>query len=82
LLSRKWIIIDAYGTKRIVEGEGVIGLRPTINQGESFSYDSWCPIDGPIGSMRGNYYFEDINSGEFFQAVIPQFSLTAPGLLN
>jgi ApaG protein len=82
LISRKWIIIDAYGTKRIVEGEGVVGLRPVLKPTETFTYDSWCPIDGPIGLMKGHYIFQDVDTDDYFEAEIPAFQLTTPALLN
>src|SRR5207248_4495169 len=49
LLSRHWIITDAYERVEHVRGPGVIGQQPTLAPGESFQYSSWCPLKTPTG---------------------------------
>lgn len=74
LLHRHWIITDALGRVEEVKGPGVIGKQPRLRTGESFVYDSFCPLPTPFGSMRGFYKMMRDN-GELFEAEIPLFSL-------
>src|SRR3546814_4113926 len=40
LLRRHWLIYDSSGTKREIDGEGVVGLQPIIPPGEQHDYRS------------------------------------------
>src|SRR5687768_18545020 len=53
LLTRHWIIKDAYNNIEEVRGEGVIGQQPYIAPGEAFHYSSGCPLPTEWGTMRG-----------------------------
>lgn len=77
LMSRHWIITDALGHIEEVRGPGVVGLQPKITSGQTFEYDSACPLRTSSGSMKGFYEFlgED---GETFTVEIPEFFLIAP----
>jgi ApaG protein len=77
LMSRRWIITDARGTKQTIEGEGVIGEQPVIAPGESYDYVSGCPLPTPTGSMQGSYRMVG-EDGSSFDVAIPKFALTAP----
>src|SRR4051794_34409271 len=44
LLSRHWIISDAFERIQEVKGPGVVGEQPVLAPGESFKYSSWCPL--------------------------------------
>ena len=77
LMSRHWIITDALGHVEEVRGPGVVGLQPKITAGQSFEYDSACPLKTSSGSMKGAYQFVD-ESGETFDITIPEFYLIAP----
>ena len=77
LMSRYWIITDALGHVEEVRGPGVVGLQPKITAGQSFEYDSACPLKTSSGSMKGAYQFVD-ESGETFDINIPEFYLIAP----
>lgn len=74
LLHRHWVITDALGRVEEVKGPGVIGKQPRLKPGESFTYDSFCPLPTPFGSMRGIYKMMRDN-GEFFEVEVPLFSL-------
>ncbi len=74
LLHRHWVITDALGRVEEVKGPGVIGKQPRLMPGDSFVYDSFCPLPTPFGSMKGSYKLMRDN-GEFFEADIPLFSL-------
>lgn len=82
LLRRKWFITDAYGHKRVVEGEGVIGKQPTLGPDESHSYVSGCDFSSPIGKMEGYYIMYRVFDGKKFQVKIPSFIMTVPFVLN
>lgn len=77
LMSRHWIITDALGHTEEVRGPGVVGLQPKITGGQSFEYDSACPLRTSSGTMKGSYQFVDEN-GESFDIEIPEFYLIAP----
>lgn len=85
LLSRHWLITDGWGRTEEVKGPGVIGQQPWISPGETFVYESFCPLSTPTGSMRGVYEMTATPSGDTpapppnFSAEIPQFFLVEPG---
>jgi ApaG protein len=77
LLSRHWLITDATGELREVQGEGVVGKQPVLEPGEAFEYTSGCPLETPFGNMEGTYEMvrED---GSRFEARIARFELSEP----
>jgi ApaG protein len=77
LLSRHWIIIDAFGRREEVEGPGVVGETPVLEPGETYRYASGCPLTTPSGIMHGAYRMVT-DSGETFDVEIPTFSLDSP----
>ncbi|WP_374030638.1 Co2+/Mg2+ efflux protein ApaG [Bdellovibrio bacteriovorus] len=81
LMSRHWIITDALGKKEEVRGPGVVGLQPKIQPGQTFEYDSACPLTTSTGSMVGRYFFVG-ESGESFSVEVPEFYLIAPLALH
>ncbi len=82
LLNRHWHIFDSNGTRREVEGEGVVGQQPVIEPGDNHEYVSGCNLKTDIGSMRGSYEMERIVDGVRFRVNIPEFYLIAPYKLN
>ena len=82
LLRRNWTIFESDGTKRNVEGAGVVGEQPVIEGGETYEYTSWCPIQNKIGYMQGTYLVKNEKSGDFFDITIPRFQLVLPNQLN
>lgn len=81
LLRRHWIITDALGAVREVEGEGVVGQQPVLEPGGSFSYQSSSVIATPVGTMRGTYQMVN-ESGEVMEAEIPEFVLSAKQFMH
>lgn len=74
LISRHWVITDAFENTREVKGMGVVGEQPTLGPGESFKYSSWCPLATPTGMMRGTYQM--LRGGrESFEAEVAPFLL-------
>ena len=81
LLNRYWHITDADGRINEVRGEGVIGEKPLINPGQSFEYNSFCPLPTNFGFMKG-YYEMQGGDKNTFQVEIPQFHLATPKSAN
>ncbi len=81
LMSRHWIITDALGHIEEVRGPGVVGLQPKISSGQTFEYDSACPLKTSSGIMRGFYHFLN-EDGETFDIEIPEFYLIAPSAVH
>ncbi len=81
LINRHWIITDALGHREEIRGPGVVGLQPKISSGQSFDYDSACPLRTSSGTMKGSYQFVS-EDGEAFAVEIPEFYLIAPTAMN
>jgi ApaG protein len=82
LLSRHWFIFDSNGSLRETEGDGVVGIQPQINPGESYQYVSGCNLRTEMGRMHGTYTMENITSKRTFNVFIPAFEMQAPFKLN
>jgi ApaG protein len=82
LLRRHWHIFDSNGTTREVEGEGVVGVQPVIEPGQSYEYVSGCNLKTDMGSMKGEYQMERHIDNSLFDVQIPEFYLVAPYKLN
>jgi len=76
LLGRRWIITDADGESNEVQGEGVIGVQPTIEPGATHEYTSFCPLATEWGTMEGAYLMVRAD-GSAFDAKIARFYLVA-----
>jgi ApaG protein len=81
LLSRHWVITNAEGRVENVRGDGVVGEQPVLRPGEAFEYTSGCPLETPVGSMRGTYFCV-AEDGTRFEADIPEFVLSMPSRLH
>lgn len=55
LMRRHWIIVDADGDRREVEGDGVVGRQPILEPGATFEYASYCPLATRWGTMEGSF---------------------------
>ena len=81
LINRHWLITDATGQKQEVFGEGVVGQKPELSEGEEFTYTSGVLLDTPVGTMEG--YYEMLGaSGDKFRVPIKPFLLAVPGAIN
>ena len=80
LNTRHWEILDSLNNIEIVDGEGVIGKQPIIKPNESFTYQSYCVLKSPSGSMEGVYDMET-ETGQSLKVAIPRFFLRSH-LLN
>ena len=81
LLSRHWVITDGDGLTQEVRGDGVIGAQPHMKPGEGFKYTSGTFMNTPFGTMHGSYQMVS-DSGEKFDAEIPEFQLAVPNTLH
>ncbi len=81
LLGRHWVITDANGKVREVEGAGVVGEQPWLQPGEDFEYTSGAVLETDIGTMKGSYDMI-ADDGTRFDAPIPQFTLSVPRTLH
>lgn len=82
LMRRQWFIFDSNGTEREVEGEGVVGLQPVMEPGESHVYVSGCQLTTDMGAMSGNYLMHRLMDDAAFTVDIPEFNLIVPYRLN
>jgi ApaG protein len=81
LMRRHWIITDGNGAVREVEGPGVVGEQPVLDQGQVHQYTSGAVLPTPIGTMEGAYEMRE-PGGRTFKASIPRFPLQKPGVLQ
>ena len=81
LVSRHWIITDGNGRTEEIRGSGVVGSQPRLEPGDSFSYQSACPLPTVVGSMHGTYQME-YDDGRTFGVEIAPFTLAGPFALN
>lgn len=78
LHRRHWHIFDSNGTYREVEGEGVVGIQPTINPNERYQYVSGCNLRTEMGKMSGTYQMENLHNKLLFEVNIPSFEMIVP----
>ncbi|MSR13870.1 MAG: Co2+/Mg2+ efflux protein ApaG [Gammaproteobacteria bacterium] len=81
LLTRHWIITDASGHVQEVKGDGVVGVQPHLEPGDSFRYTSGAVIETPVGTMQGTYHML-ADDGVQFEAPIAVFRLSVPNVLH
>ena len=82
LMRRHWYIVDGDGTKREVEGAGVVGECPILAPKASHQYVSGCHLTSAIGKMYGTYLMRVIDTEETFYVDIPEFIMIVPFILN
>ncbi len=82
LLRRHWYIFDSNSTHREVEGEGVVGIQPVIEPGQTHEYVSGCNLKTDMGSMKGSYQMMRLIDNSLFQVAIPEFYLVASYKMN
>lgn len=77
LISRRWSIVDADGREHVVEGNGVVGKQPALAPGQSFTYESFCPLGTAWGTMEGSFLMRTPGGSEF-RIRVARFYLVAP----
>ena len=78
LHRRHWHIFDSSGSNREVEGEGVVGVQPTLQPGENYQYVSGCNLRTEIGRMNGTYQMENLHNKQMFTVNIPPYEMFVP----
>jgi len=78
IVGRKWVVTNSNGEQTVVEGEGVVGQKPSIQPGESFSYNSYHLLDTRSAEASGSYLGVDA-AGRRVVTRIPAFRMTVPG---
>lgn len=78
LKRRHWFIFDSGHDTHEVEGEGVVGMQPTIDSGGQYQYSSACHLNSEIGRMTGTYLMENLYNKQEFIVSIPSFDLVVP----
>ena len=81
LISRHWIITDAYNHVQEVRGQGVVGEQPMLGHNQNFEYTSGTVLATQVGTMRGSYQMQAADGSEF-DVEIPQFVLSVPRVLH
>lgn len=81
LISRHWIITDAYSHVQEVSGQGVVGEQPMLQPEQSFEYTSGTLLATQVGTMRGTYQMR-AEDGSEFDVEIPEFVLSVPRVLH
>ncbi|MGJ8632342.1 MAG: ApaG domain-containing protein [Luteolibacter sp.] len=75
--GRKWVVIEEGGETTVVEGDGVVGQKPVISEGNHFSYNSYHVVGG--NAKVSGAFFGETADGELVFARIPDFELKIPG---
>ncbi len=81
LISRHWVITDAYSHVQEVRGQGVVGEQPMLQPRQSFEYTSGTVLATQVGTMRGSYQMRS-DDGLDFDVEIPEFVLSVPRVLH
>ena len=81
LISRHWIITDAYNNVQEVRGQGVVGEQPVLQPNQGFEYTSGTVLATQVGTMRGSYQMR-ADDGTDFEVEIPEFVLSVPRVLH
>lgn len=82
LHRRHWTIVEANGSHREVEGEGVVGVQPVLQPGDRYQYVSGCNLQTEVGKMFGTYLMENLDTQEKFDVNIPVFEMIVPFKMN
>ena len=82
LLSRHWKIQEALNRPQYVNGVGVVGKKPILRPGETYTYQSGSLIMSPVGSMSGTFIMINFSNAKKFNVEVPYFKLNVPYILN
>ena len=81
LKDRYWNITDAKNNTEEIRGPGVVGNQPIIKPGESYEYNSFCPLKTEFGVMHGHFGMKTSN-GRRFNAKVNPFRFAIPFSVN
>jgi uncharacterized protein affecting Mg2+/Co2+ transport len=69
------LLFYCYLEHRTVEGPGVVGLTPVIENGKKFSYSSQVVLESKIGTMSGHFRAIDLTTYDEYQLIVAPFLL-------
>ncbi len=76
VVGRKWVVREGQGECLVVEGDGVVGQRPRIEPGGSFSYNSYHVVAADAEAEGAYLAFDDLQRPLVVR--VPKFSLNIP----
>lgn len=76
LLGRKWVVINADGSRHVIEGDKIVGETPRLPPGEKFSYNSYHATGG-IARAIGSFHGVD-ETGKAVHVLLPPFDMIIP----
>ena len=76
LLGRKWMIVQADGSRVVIEGEKIVGESPRLAPGEHFSYNSYH-VTGGNARAHGSFHGVDEFGGQV-RVMLEPFDLVIP----
>lgn len=77
ITGRRWLLHGRDKRIHVVEGDGVVGEKPRIRSGESFSFNSFHMVEDSVLAVGG---FHGVDSeGRHILVRIPAFPLQLPG---
>ena len=76
LLGRKWVIAREDGSRQVIEGDGIVGERPVLAPGESFSYNSYHVAGGDCVA-QGSFHGVD-ETHRAIHVLLPSFAMRVP----
>ncbi len=82
LLSRHWKIKETINQPQYLNGVGVVGKKPILRSGQSYTYQSGSLITSPMGSMSGTFIMINFSNANKFNVEVPHFKLNVPYILN
>ena len=82
LLSRHWKIKETINLPQYVNGVGVVGKKPILRSGQSYTYQSGSLITSPMGFMSGTFIMINFSNANKFKVEVPHFKLNVPYILN
>lgn len=82
LLSRHWKIKETINQPHYLNGVGVVGKKPILRSGQSYTYQSGSLITSPMGSMSGTFIMINFSNANKFNVEVPHFKLNVPYILN
>ncbi len=80
LLGRKWVVLQADGTRLVIEGDKIVGETPRLAPGEEFAYNSYH-VTGSDASAHGSFHGVD-ELGNRIHVLLPVFEMNIPRHTN
>jgi ApaG protein len=82
LLHRHWFVFDSNGDYLESEGTGVLGTQPIIEIGDDYQFESGYTLCTDMGTFRGEYLFEDLETGSLYKVNVPKVDMIVPFKYN